>query len=71
MQDGFTTAKPAKERDHHVMFGTYINTFKYTDLSYLTTWGVTVPHIHAIHSSMQCRNIFRGALISAISLAGR
>lgn len=47
------------------------NTFKYTDLSYLTTWGVTVPHIHAIHSSMQCRNIFRGALISAISLAGR
>lgn len=47
------------------------NTFKYTDLSYLTTWGVTVPHIHTIHSSMQCRNIFRGASISAISLAGR
>lgn len=47
------------------------NTFKYTDLSYLTTWGVTVLHTHAIHSSMQCRNIFCGALISAIILAGR
>lgn len=47
------------------------NTFKYSDLSCLSTWGVIVPHTHAIHSSIQCRSIFRGALISAIGLAGR